>query len=295
MPVVTKSFELQYAEKWAQSLWNTSGDRWTTRKGQDITYRSCVVHPALERMIDQRMPQGPLSLLDLGCGDGILLEDARIRDRIVHGGKYLGIDMGPDLLSAAYRIHHGGSSRYLQSDLTDPGLPDAIRNLGRGWNCVLSVFVVQEIPDIAAFFRNLNQLLEPDAFAVIITVHPAFAEWLRYKGRLPVEEDVSPGETSDMPLWRWAGSYPIVDEPAAGFPLPHFQRTADDYRRFITEAGLRVESITDVPSIEELTRFRAEGFSPFREFPGNAYWPRIAEAPSSIAFTITREMSREKA
>lgn len=295
MPVVMKSSELRHAEKWAQSLWNTSGDRWTTRTGQDITYRSRVVHPALERMIDQRLPQGPLFLLDLGCGDGILLEDARFLDRTVHGGKYLGIDMGPDLLSAAYHHHHEGGIRYLRSDLTDPGLPDTVFNLGDRWNCVVSVFVVQEIPDIAAFFRNLKQLLAPDTFAVIITVHPVFAEWLRDNGQLPVEDDVRPEESFGLPLWRWAGSYPIVDEPTAGFSLPHFQRTADDYRRFITEAGLRVESITEAPSIEELTRFRAEGFSPFREFPGNAYWPGIVEAPSSIAFTITREMSREEA
>ncbi len=275
------------AESWVQSLWDSASSRWAGRTGQDRNYRSRVIHPFIVAYVRNHVPHESLRILDLGCGDGALLGFKHLPDGFGKGSRYLGIDRSEMLMEKVRNDHFPGTVSFLQMNLTDPNLIPAVRSKGSDWNLVLSIFVVQEIPDIAAFFRNMGNLLAPESLAILVTVHPDFAEWLREQGRLP-EGNVCP-EPAHQETWRWAGCYPIVDEPFDPFYLPHFQRTIDDYRDLIESAGLRLEQVFELPdSQRDIPRFRAEGFSPFVPFPTNVYWPRIAEKPSSCALIIRK-------
>ncbi len=279
---------IEEAESWVRSLWNEASPRWAGRTGQDMNYRSRVTHPFLVDSIRSHTPRGNLNILDLGCGDGVLLEDNRFLDVIGPGGNYLGVDISEPLLEKVRSQLPRGSVSFLTMNLTDPNLPQAVRAVRPDWDLIFSVFVVQEIPAVETFFRNLGALLAPRTRALLITVHPDFAEWLRREGHLRLYEDVMAESSKRNAFWRWAGAYPIVDEPFQPFYLPHFQRTIDDYRRIIESSGLYVEEMIELPAERDITALVSESISPFRPFPTNVYWPRIAEKPSSLALSIRK-------
>ena len=90
--------------------------------------------------------------------------------------------------------------------------------------------------------------------------------------------------------WRWAGYYPIVNEPHETFFLPHFHRTIQDYRSLLERFGITVENIIELPEKKnDLPRMVKQRVSPFTKFKNNLYWPRISEAPSAIAIIARKE------
>ena len=98
---------------------------------------------------------------------------------------------------------------------------------------------------------------------------------------------IPPGQNKDearTPAWRWAGYYPIMDEPREAFFLPYFHRTVEDYRSALEGSGFIIERILEFPDSKQIPSLLKRGISPFAPFKNNLYWPRIGEAPSSLAF-----------
>ncbi|MCE5252134.1 class I SAM-dependent methyltransferase [bacterium] len=291
---------IQHAEAWASSLWKNARDRWTGRTGQDRNYRSHVIHPALAEILMKLYPGGPVHVLDLGCGDGVFVGDAVGRGILDSGGSYTGVDISADFIARMRMPGESGRVDFIEGNLTDPGFPEKILARRREWNCIVSVFTVQEIPGLGSFMENLRIITPERAHVVIVTVHPDFADWLLDNGRInPAESLGKPsgtaGEGAEAALWRWAGEYPIVDEPNEAFYLPYFHRTIHDYRLCFARAGFTVEQVIALPEgSHELPRLIREGISPFTPFETNLYWPRIANAPSALAFIARREPNSEK-
>jgi hypothetical protein len=93
--------------------------------------------------------------------------------------------------------------------------------------------------------------------------------------------------------WRWAGEYPIVDEPSGIIYLPHFQRSITDYEMLMKSYGIAVEAIVELPDTRhDLPNLVKQGVSPFKAFEGNSYWPYIGEAPSALAFIMRKDSER---
>jgi hypothetical protein len=90
-------------------------------------------------------------------------------------------------------------------------------------------------------------------------------------------------------LWRWAGRYPIVDEPREPFYLPYFHRTVNDYRMAFQLAGFSVLNISEIPEAGDRILLKEKGISPFIPFETNRYWPRIAEEPSALLIVAVKE------
>jgi len=284
------SILLAEAESWVETVWHAASARWSGRSGQDKSYRSHVILPAVADIVRELYGDRRLRTLDMGCGDGILLEDSRTVDFTLSLGVYLGVDINPELIERARLRHQGEHIRFLHGDLTDSGLARRIARFSAVWDIILSIFVVQEIPDIAAFLRTLEHVLGQDSRAVLVTVHPEFAEWLNAQGHVKIEGRLGGAGGNDSPPWRWAGLYPIVDEPGEPFHLPHFHRTVEDYRALCRRWGLIVEEIRELPDRHHsLPQLVAEGRSPFAPFPTNVYWPRIGESPSAVALIIRKE------
>ena len=279
---------LRKAESWASSLWETALARWPERIGQDKNYRLHVVHPALDELLRERFRRG-IHILDLGCGDCSLLDDPRFSGRIRPDGSYLGIDISGELIDKASARHLGEGIRFLRGDLADQTLSHQIAEISHTWDVVLSVFVIQEVPDLNTFLENLAHIASPGSLVIVVTVHPAFAEWLLEEGRIRIESSLQPGFESEV-LWRWAGNYPIVDEPLEPFYLPYFHRSVEDYREAFARAGLKVCDIRDIPNREhDLPPLRELPVTPFYQFETNLYWPRIAEEPSALVIAALKE------
>jgi SAM-dependent methyltransferase len=279
---------LRKAETWASSLWETALDRWPERIGQDKNYRLHVVHPALYELLIERFQRG-INILDLGCGDCSLLDDNRFSGLIRPDGSYLGIDISGELIDKASDRHREKGIRFLRGDLADKTLPQRITEICRSLDVILSVFVIQEVPDLDTFLENLVHIASPGSLVIVVTVHPLFAEWLFEEGRMRIENSLQPCFESEA-SWRWAGYYPIVDEPLEPFNLPYFHRSREDYRDAFARAGLKILDIRDIPDREgDLPRLRELSVSPFSLFETNLYWPRIAEEPSALMIAAVKE------
>ncbi len=268
-------------ETQARTYWEKTWNRFLKYHGMIAPSAKLVQH------LFNHVPRHGV-ILDLGCGDGILLTDTVIADIAAHGGRYLGVDASPALIEAARSRGIDGSASFLCADIADPGFTTILGTYGVTWGCVISVFVVQEMPDIDAFAHAVAAGMSPDSAAAVVTVHPRFAEALHDHGVMHEETTLAP-DGSDEPLWRWAGYYPIVDEPRPSFMLPYFHRTVEDYVIHFAGQGLRVERVIDLPDpAEALPRLISEGVSPFTPFPGNDYWPYIADMPSALGFILRR-------
>ncbi len=283
-----KTREMTYtaANKWVRSVWSEAVSRWSGREGQDKSYREHVVFPALEDILSRRFRSGGLRILDLGCGDGIFLDHPGHMNLLTGERAYLGIDVSGELLARAGRHHHADRIEFLRGDLTDNGLADRIIATGIDWNCVLSVFSVQEIPDIGTVLQTITRSVGSGAYVVIVTVHPDFAQWLLDAGKMRLEKSIS---CARGPGFRWAGYYPIVDEPHEPFYLPYFHRTIEDYEECMINHGILPSEIIELPGKNEMADLAKRGISPFRNFEHNVYWPNIVKQPSSIALIARKE------
>ncbi len=291
--IKTKNPLIARAETWVENVWHDVFSRWSARSGQDKSYRWHVIHPAIVSILKKLYHERHLSILELGCGDGVLLDDPETGELVSGEGRYLGVDLSIELLEKAREYHHEGNVSFLQGNLSDNDLARKILGDGSEWDCVLSIFVVQEIPDIESFMGNLSKLLEKCSRAVIVTVHPDFAEWLEQTGSIQIINELNGLNDNMKPRWRWVGLYPIVDEPDETFYLPHFHRTLEDYRSLLNRSGIVVEQVIEIPDKHnELPLLVKQGFSPFTPFEKNIYWPRIGEEPSALAIIARKETER---
>ncbi len=283
------NIDINGAESWAAGLWDDARVRWCRRAGQDLNYRSQVIDPTLRWLLAGHVDGPGARVLDLGCGDGILLDGFVGRDLVgLDGtGRYLGVDRSPDAVAAAQERHRDAPASFIEGDLTDPALPGRIARHGTVWDLMLSVFVFQEIPDLASVLAGIGRIAGTGATGLFVVVDPSFAEWLVEAGRMTIEPE-SPDW--DGGLWRWRAAYPIVDEPGCAFYLPYFHRTVEMYRDMLAAAGFALDRVAGIPdAVEDLHRLRRSGMPPFVPYPENLYWPRIAEAPSSLAFLVRKE------
>ncbi|MCD6307984.1 MAG: class I SAM-dependent methyltransferase, partial [Candidatus Latescibacteria bacterium] len=210
------------------------------------------------------------------------------------GGSYLGVDKAQEFLAAARKKHPEAWCRFIEDSLEDDDFANRIGSYGISWNCALSIFAVQEIPDIGALMENAAAILGDGALFLLVTVHPDFGDWLRDTGRMPPVTELDPAEPNSSAPWRWAGSYPIVDESREPFHLPYFHRTAPDYEAILSAHGFLTVTVQELPDPScDLPRLVRKGISPFANFPANLYWPRIGDAPSSLAILSRKGAARE--
>jgi len=278
------------ASAWVQSVWQKAQSNWIGREGQDRTYRVDVIIPAVCNLLDDYFPKGNVRILELGCGDGVLLESNDFRKLFNEDGFYHGIDLSETLLNSVRENHSASNITFQQGDIADPSLPDTVEERYKKANVALSVFMIQEVPNLDVYIHNLARLTAPGALTITVSVHPDFADWLLREDRLQVEKRLGGDTEFTNYQWRWAGYYPIVEEIHGTFYLPHFQRTVEDYKMIMERHGFKLEQTIDLPEpTRDIPRLVQGGVSPFTPFADNQYWPRIGEAPSAIIFVARKE------
>ena len=107
-------------------------------------------------------PFDGLSILDIGCGGGLVSEPvARL------GATVTGIDPAVENIEAARR-HAEGQGLVIDYR---PSLVEDLVAEGRVFDCVLCLEVVEHVPDVAAFLATCSKLVRPGGLMILSTIN----------------------------------------------------------------------------------------------------------------------------
>ena len=109
-----------------------------------------------------------LSILDIGCGGGLLAEPlARM------GGAVTGIDPAPENIAVA-RLHAEVSRLTINYRATTG---EALRDAGEQFDVVTLLEVVEHVPDVGAFVAACAALVKPGGIAIAATINRTLKAW----------------------------------------------------------------------------------------------------------------------
>lgn len=126
---------------------------------QGSYYHQQIILPNVMKLLDI---QSGASLLDLGCGQGVLA------GRIPKDVGYLGLDAAKSLLAKA-KVRHKGKS-FLYADLTKPLVLPAHRLFTHA----CSILALQNMAEPGKVLANIKPYLAPNAKLVLVLNHPCF-------------------------------------------------------------------------------------------------------------------------
>jgi 2-polyprenyl-6-hydroxyphenyl methylase / 3-demethylubiquinone-9 3-methyltransferase len=107
-------------------------------------------------------PFAGLSLLDIGCGGGLIAEPlARL------GASVTGIDPSAENIETARRHAHGQA---LDIDYLT-GTSGELATEGRRFDCVIALEVIEHVPDVRAFLQSCSDVTEPGGLIVLSTLN----------------------------------------------------------------------------------------------------------------------------
>lgn len=163
--------EVEFYSQLAETWWDREGPFWPLHKLNAL--RLAYIRDHLCRHFgrdaaDARPLQG-LSVLDVGCGGGILSESmARL------GAEVTGIDIVEKNINVA-RIH--AQEEKLRIDyrlMTAAELAES----GARFDVVLNMEVVEHVADVAAFMRDCNRLTADNGAMFVATINRTPLAWL---------------------------------------------------------------------------------------------------------------------
>ena len=103
----------------------------------------------------------PKKILDIGCGNGILLKELRMNSQL-NRSKLLGIDV--------FKQNLGDGISYIRHDIAKK-LP--FKN--SEFDCVVLGEVIEHVPDTDGLLAEINRILKKDGYLIIST--PNLASW----------------------------------------------------------------------------------------------------------------------
>jgi 2-polyprenyl-6-hydroxyphenyl methylase/3-demethylubiquinone-9 3-methyltransferase len=114
-------------------------------------------------------PLAGLSLLDVGCGGGLICEPlARL------GGQVTGLDPATENIEAARR-HADGQG--LAIDYVT-GTVEELQGQGRIFDAVVCLEVVEHVPDVGAFLKSCAALVRPGGLLLLSTINRTMKAYL---------------------------------------------------------------------------------------------------------------------
>ncbi|MFA7555122.1 MAG: bifunctional 2-polyprenyl-6-hydroxyphenol methylase/3-demethylubiquinol 3-O-methyltransferase UbiG [Spongiibacteraceae bacterium] len=121
------------------------------------------INPLRSNFIDQRSPVAQASLLDIGCGGGILCEAMAQR-----GAKVSGIDMGAAPLAVAklHQLESGVNVNYRQMTAEDLALQEAGQ-----YDIVTCLEMLEHVPDPSSVIKACATLVKPGGHVYFSTIN----------------------------------------------------------------------------------------------------------------------------
>ena len=163
--------EVRHYDRLARTWWDTSGPFWPLHRLNKL--RSVYIKTQLCRHFglpaDAAAPLKGLTVLDVGCGGGILAESmARL------GARVLGIDVVEKNITIA-RQHAEASGLQIDYQLTTA---ESLATSGLMFDVVLNMEVVEHVSDLPGFTRAVCKLLKPGGMMFIATINRTALAWL---------------------------------------------------------------------------------------------------------------------
>lgn len=127
-----------------RAFFDSLADRWD----------SLAVHPR-ERVafvLDQAGPLSGASVLDIGCGTGVL--EGPLLERVGPSGKVLGLDLSASMLELASAKHRAANLAFIQADFLDWPSRET-------FDLVVAYSCFPHFPDYPAFFAAAARRLSP--------------------------------------------------------------------------------------------------------------------------------------
>jgi 2-polyprenyl-6-hydroxyphenyl methylase/3-demethylubiquinone-9 3-methyltransferase len=163
--------EVRHYDQLAKTWWDKSGPFWPLHRLN--TLRTGYIQSQLCRHFglaaDSLAPLKGLTVLDVGCGGGILAESmARL------GARVLGIDVVEKNIAIA-RQHAADSGLKIDYRLTTA---ESLASSGQMFDVVLNMEVVEHVSDLPGFMAAVSKLLKPGGMMFVATINRTALAWL---------------------------------------------------------------------------------------------------------------------
>eukprot|EP01083_Nonionella_stella_P100006 281508_1 len=168
--------EISKFSQMASTWWDPDGEMKELHRmnptRMDYIRRSCVDHFGLN---NSRLPFKGLSVLDIGCGGGLLTESlARL------GASVTGVDASTDAIAVA-RLHSQANPEFHQ---TAPfptyvsGTAETLIEDGRTFDLVCAMEIIEHVPDPQEFISTCSSLVKRDGAFVCSTMNKTAKSYL---------------------------------------------------------------------------------------------------------------------
>jgi len=163
--------ELAYYDRLAQQWWDKSGKFWPLHRLNELRreYLAQSICKHFGRDPQDAAPLTGLSVLDIGCGGGILAESMAIL-----GASVKGIDVVEKSIEVARR--HSRLSR-LPIDYEIVSVEEMVER-GQDYDVLLNMEVVEHVADLPRFMTCCNRLLARGGILFIATINRNPLSWL---------------------------------------------------------------------------------------------------------------------
>ena len=207
-------------------------DGWVGEMGSE--YHREVAIPALMDLLHPRIGE---RILDLGAGQGVLAPHIA-QSRAL----YTGVDASPQLIGLARR-RHSNSGRFILGDACN--LP-AVQGLhAEEFDAVVFLLSIQDMDPLGDVLRSAAWALKERGRVAILMSHPAF--------RVPRQSGWGWDEGRKL-RYRRVDRYlsplavPMKSLPGIRYVTRSFHRPLQTYINGLTENGLLVEHMTEIPA-----------------------------------------------
>jgi SAM-dependent methyltransferase len=192
---------------------------------------------AIPAVMDALGDVGNQSVLDIGCGHGVLSGYVAKA-----GGRYTGVDASPRLIDFA-RSHHSRDGRFL---VGDAGNLAAAKELRPGsFDAGVFLLSIQDMDPVGPVLESAARMLKVGGRLVLLMTHPAF--------RIPRQSG-----------WGWDDGrklqYRRIDRYLTPLPVPlksygerggvsrSYHRPLQDYVNGLGAVGLAVDRMNEIPT-----------------------------------------------
>ena len=197
---------------------------------------------AIPAVLDALALQPGESLIDIGCGHGVLA--GSVRDA---GATYTGVDASPRLIEVARR-QHGRQGTFLVGDAGDLA---HVAHLPAGrFDAGVFLLSIQDMDPLAPVLEGAAAVLKPGGRLVLLMTHPAF--------RIPRQSG-----------WGWDEGrklqYRRIDRYLTPLPVPlksygerggvsrSYHRPLQDYVNGLGSVSFAVDQMTEIPTYKSVS------------------------------------------
>lgn len=163
--------EVAYYESLAATWWDRQGPFWPlhTLNELRVGYIRDYLCNYFQRDASSPKPLIGISVLDIGCGGGILSESMARLGAQVHG-----VDVVEKNLQVA-QIHARESQLAVDYELSSA---EELARQGRRYEVVLNMEVVEHVAELPGFMHACNQLVSPGGVQFIATINRTAIAWI---------------------------------------------------------------------------------------------------------------------